>query len=122
MYTDEEYQKLRIKAAKLQADLDREIAYTRKVNDKNTQLMEQVKDLKRQLSITSQKVELRIHNERGAGRKRVATVEIAALVLEMSSEGLSQSRIAGKLSEETGVRIGRTTVSEIVRGNYVPLD
>ena len=78
--------------------------------------------MKQQLGITRQKAELRIHNERGAGRKRVASVEIAALVLEMSSEGLSQSRIAVKLSEKTGIRIGRTTVGEIVRGNYVPLE
>jgi len=38
----------------------------------------------------------------------------------MSAQGLSQSKIAIKLYEESGFRIGRTTVDEIVRGNYVP--
>jgi len=81
MYTDENYQKLITKAARLQADLDREIAYTRKVNDKNAQLMEEIKDLKQQLGKTRQEAKRRIHNERGAGRKRGAWVEITALVL-----------------------------------------
>jgi hypothetical protein len=91
----------------VQAELDREIAYTRKVNDKNALLMEQVKDLKRQLNdlITKsdhekivaglrqeyeselskiRKRQQRVHNERGAGRKRIASKAIAEKVLELS--------------------------------------
>jgi uncharacterized protein YlxW (UPF0749 family) len=120
MYTDEEYQKLRRTAARLQADLDRETAYTRKVNDKNAQLMEEIKDLKQQLSKTRQETKRRIHNERGAGRKRIASAEVAALVLELSAQGLSQTKIAVKISDEFNFRIGRSTVGEIVRGKYAP--
>ena len=120
MYTDDDYQKLRTKSAKLQADLDREIAYTRRVNDKNAQLMEEIKDLKQQLSKTRQETKQRIHNERGAGRKRIASAEVAALVLELSAQGVSQSKISAKLYYESGVRIGRSTVGEIVRGKYAP--
>ena len=128
----------------VQAELDREIAYTRKVNDKNALLMEQVKDLKRQLDDSISKTEhekivaeLRTEyegklsknnlrqrkkrNERGAGRKRIASNEVAAMVLALSEQGLSQARIAAKLSDEHNMKIGRTTVGEIVRGNYAPL-
>jgi len=38
--------------------------------------------------------------------------------LELSGQDLSQTKIAGQLSDELGVKIGRTTVGEIVRGNY----
>ena len=145
MYTDEEYEKLKNKANKLQAELDREIAYTRKVNDKNMLLMEQAKDLKRQLADSIFKSEhekiideLRmeyetklseilttqplIHNPNGAGRKRIATKEIADRVLELSEQGLSQGKIAVTVAEEFNIKIKRTTVGEVVRGNYTPPD
>lgn len=129
----------------VQAALDREIEYTRKVNDKNALLTEQVKDLKRQLEDSISKAEhekiiaelrteyegklpknkiqqKRKRNERGAGRKRIASKEIAEMVLALSEQGLSQARIAARLSDELNFRIGRTTVGEIVRGNYTPLE
>jgi len=64
----------------------------------------------------------RVHNAHGAGRKRIATKEIAARVLELSGQGLSQARIAVKVTDEFNIRIQRTTVGEIVRGKYMPLD
>lgn len=64
----------------------------------------------------------RVHNERGAGRKRIATKEIVARVLALSGQGLSQAKIAAKLSDELNIKIKRTTVGEIVRGNYTPPD
>jgi len=127
MQADEELQKLRRAVAKLQAELEREIAYTRKVNDKNMQLMEQIKELNRQLSDAIPQSELsvkkpNIYNERGAGRKRIASEELIAKVLALKAQNLSQVKIAAKLSDELNVKIGRTTVGEIVRGNYIPLD
>jgi hypothetical protein len=35
---------------------------------------------------------------------------------------LSQGKIAAKLSDEMKMRSGRTTIGEIVRGNYTPSD
>ena len=120
MHTEEEFQKLKRAVSKLQADLDREIEYTRKVNDKNAQLMEQIRELKSRLEKKQSEDKPRIHNERGAGRKRIVSAEIAAMVLELSTQGLSQAKIAVKLSDEMNIKIGRTTVGEIVRGNYTP--
>ena len=125
----------------LQNELDREIAYTRKVNDKNAFLTEENKMLKRQLAdsiLKTQHEEIiakirkeyenkltelnsqppRIHNERGGGRKRIASKKIAARVLELSGQGLSQAKIAVKIADEFNMKIKRTTVGEIVRGNY----
>jgi cytochrome c-type biogenesis protein CcmH/NrfF len=64
----------------------------------------------------------RKHNERGAGRKRIATKEIMARVTELRGEGLSHAKIAGKLSAEYGIKISRSTVWEIARGEYTPSD
>ena len=127
MQGDDELQKLRMKVTKLQAELEREVAYTRKVNDKNMQLMEQIKELNRQLlnSITQaelSEIKHKIHNERGAGRKRIASEELVAMILTLNAQGLSQAKIAAKLSSELNIKIGRTTVGEIVRGNYESLD
>jgi len=142
MHTDEELQKLNSKVARLESELDRETTYTRKVNDKNMQLLEQIRELKHQFSNAIPKseheriidnlrkvyedklseIKPRIYNERGAGRKRIVSEETAAVVLEWSSQGLSQAKIAIKLSDEFSMKIGRTTVGEIVRGNYTPLD
>jgi hypothetical protein len=64
----------------------------------------------------------RVHNERGGGRKRVASKEIVAKAMAMYSEGLTQLKISEMLSEEYGIKIGRTTIGDIVRGEYTPLD
>jgi cell division septum initiation protein DivIVA len=64
----------------------------------------------------------RVHNPHGAGRKRIATKAIAARVLELNGQGLSQSKIAVKVADEFNIKIKRTTVGEIVRGNYTPMD
>ncbi len=130
---------------KLQASLDREIDYTRKVNDKNALLTDQIKDLKKQLENAIPKAEherilaalhseykhklseIKIRqskprNERGAGRKRVASKAIAARVIELHTDGLSQAKIAAALADEFGIKIGRTVVGEIIRGEYEPSD
>ena len=44
--------------------------------------MEEIKDLQLQLGKTRTEAKRWIHNERGAGRKRIASAEIAALALE----------------------------------------
>lgn len=58
------------------------------------------------------------HNERGAGRKRRATKEVIQRVIELREEGLSQQNIVHIVSDELGISISRTTVSEIVRGEH----
>ena len=60
------------------------------------------------------------HNERGGGRKRIASKEIITRILELHEQGLSQAKIAAKVVEEHNIKIKRTTVGEIVRGNYKP--
>jgi len=64
----------------------------------------------------------RVHNPHGAGRKRIATKEIAARVLELNGQGISQSKIAVKVADEFNIKIKRTTVGEIVRGKYTSPD
>ena len=110
-------------AEQIQAELEREIEYTRKVNDKNARLLEENRELKKQLAerekeLSEIKRQLSKHNERGAGRKRVATKEVAERVLELRSQGLSQAKITVMVAEEFNIKIGRTTVGEIIRGNY----
>jgi len=110
-------------AEQLQVELDREIAYTRKVNDKNARLMEENKELKKRLAECEQelsKIKRQVgeHTWRKAGRKRIASKKIAARVLELSGQGLSQAKIAVKIADEFNMKIKRTTVGEIVRGNY----
>ena len=135
MQTYEEMQKI---INKLLADFNREVAYTRKVNDRYEHIRQQLKDsiskseherivaelrqdYERKLSeiLTTQP---RVHNPHGAGRKRIATKEIAARVLELNGQGLSQSKIAVKVADEFNIKIKRTTVGEIVRGNYTPTE
>jgi predicted RNase H-like nuclease (RuvC/YqgF family) len=122
----------------LQKELDREIAYTAKLNNKIETLKEQLKDSIRKSEHEKEIARLtriyesklseinlqpqRIHNDRGAGRKRVASTEVIARVLELSGKGLSQSKIVTRLSEESDIKISRTTVGEIVRGRYIPPD
>jgi hypothetical protein len=36
----------------------------------------------------------------------------------LSEQGFSQAKIAVQLSDEMKIKIGRTTVGEILRGNY----
>jgi uncharacterized protein (UPF0332 family) len=65
---------------------------------------------------------LRKRNERGAGRKRIASKEIIARVTELRGEGLSHAKIAARLFSERGIRISETTVGYILRGDYKPSD
>lgn len=59
-------------------------------------------------------------NSRGAGRKKVATTETVDMVLKLRETGVSYVKISQVLKERMGVELGRTTVGEIVRGNYTP--
>ena len=108
------------------------------VNDRIEQLREQlknsispaeherrIKELRREYEwklseITSQPS--RVLNWRGSGRKKIASKETVNKVLELRRQGLSQAKIAAKLSGEHNIKIGATTVGEIVRGNYTPAD
>lgn len=60
----------------------------------------------------------KVRNTRGAGRKRAATPEIIEMVLKLRETGVSYVKISQVLKERLGVELGRTTVGEIVRGNY----
>ena len=122
----------------LQAALDREIEYSRKLNEKIDRLREQLRNsiskdeheriiarIQREYDQKLSEINLqptKIYNERGAGRKKIATKEVMTRVLELDKQGLSQAKIADKLTQEFGMKIGRTTVGEIVRGNYVLSD
>lgn len=59
-----------------------------------------------------------VKNQRGAGRKRVATQETIDMVLKLRATGVSYVKISEVLKERLGVELGRTTVGEIVRGSY----
>lgn len=118
----------------LQAALDREIEYSQKLNEKIDRLREQIKNsvtkyehekiiahIRREYDQKLSKNNNRpigTHNERGAGRKKIATEEVVTRALELNNQGLPQAKIAAQLSDEYGIKIGRTTVGEIVRGNY----
>jgi|GEM_PF-2725063 len=122
----------------LQAALDREIEYSRKLNEKIDRLREQLRNsiskdeheriiarIQREYDQKLSEINLqppKIYNERGAGRKKIATKEVMTRVLELDKQGLSQAKIADKLTQEFGMKIGRTTVGEIVRGNYALSD
>lgn len=60
----------------------------------------------------------KVRNTRGAGRKRAATPETIEMVLKLRETGVSYVKISQVLKERLGVELGRTTVGEIVRGNY----
>jgi hypothetical protein len=64
----------------------------------------------------------RVHNERNGGRKKVASKEVVDRAMELRGQKLSQIKIAEILSEEYGIVIKRTTVGDIVRGEYTPSD
>lgn len=136
MSTDEELQKLQRRVNQLYREkLQLEAELLRqgeKLDEKIEQLKQSIPksehekkmdELRRNYERKLSEIELRqtrIHNERGAGRKRIASKEIAVKVLKLSQQGLSQGKIAAQLSDELGIKIGRTTVGEIVRGNYRP--
>lgn len=118
----------------LQVELEREQAYTRKVNERYERLREQYKDsipkaeherivteLRLEYERKLSEVKPRIHNEYGAGRKRIASKEIVARVMELHEQGLSHAKIAAKLTAD-GIKIGRTTVGEITLGVYKAAD
>jgi septal ring factor EnvC (AmiA/AmiB activator) len=111
----------------IEAELEREQTYTRKVNDKYERIWEENKELKKRLAEYEQKMsklkrQLSEYSGSKAGRKRIATKEIAARVLELHEQGFAQGKIAAKLTDEMKMSIGRTTVGEIVRGKYMPSD
>jgi len=119
----------------LQVELDREIAYSTKLNEKIDKMRERLKNCitkdehEKIITRIQQEYELKLskinnqpigtHNARGAGRKKIGTKEVIARVLELRNQGLSQAKIADRLTQESGIKIGRTTVGEIVRGNYI---
>lgn len=61
-------------------------------------------------------------NARGAGRKKAASPETVQMVLKLRETGVSYVKISQVLKERLGVELGRTTVGEIVRGNYMKDD
>lgn len=118
----------------LQAALDREMEYTKKLNKKIDLMREQLKeritiqDHEKALTLLQEKHEQELaeinnrqsqkHNERGAGRKKKATNQVILRVLELRQEGLSQQKISKAIFEELGIVISRTTIGEIVRGEH----
>ena len=136
--TDEQIQKLQRQVRQLQREnehLESELLRQGEKLTEKIELLKQVvpkaehekkmdelhREYERKLSeiLTTQP---RVHNPHGAGRKRIATKEIAARVLELNGQGLSQSKIAVKVADEFNIKIKRTTVGEIVRGNYTPTE
>lgn len=61
-----------------------------------------------------------VRNGRRAGRKKSANKETVELVLNLRATGVSYVKISQVLEERLGVKLGRTTIGEIVRGTYVP--
>ncbi|OPX42256.1 hypothetical protein CLHUN_39070 [Ruminiclostridium hungatei] len=118
----------------LQAALDREMEYTKKLNKKIDLMRKQLKDRitiqehEKVLALLQEKHAQEIakinnrqsqkYNERGAGRKKKATNQVILRVLELRQEGLSQQKISKAIFEELGLVISRTTVGEIVRGEH----
>ncbi len=118
----------------LQAALDREMEYTKKLNKKIDLMREQLKERitiqehEKALASLEEKHAQEIakinnrqfkkHNERGAGRGKKATSQVILRVLELRQEGLSQQKISKAIFEELGIVISRTTVGEIVRGEH----
>ena len=131
MPTEEHYKKLIRQMQEEMQRLDDELCKRdEKLKEKNELLKQSIPraehikkmaELRREYEIKLSEIlttQARVHNERGAGRKRIATKEIAKRALELRGQGLSQFKIAEKISEEFCIQIKRTTVGEIVRGNY----
>jgi sugar-specific transcriptional regulator TrmB len=136
--TDEQLQRLQKQVRQLQREkehLESELLWQGKKLDEKVELLKQVvpkaeheriiAELRREYESKLSEILAnppRIHNVHGAGRKRIATKEIAARILALREQGLSQAKITAKIAEEFNIKIKRTTVGEIVRGNYTPLD
>lgn len=118
----------------LQAALDRELEYSKRLNQKIDRLRKQLKNCitqeehdkivaylqrKHELELTEIKnQQTQKCNDRGAGRKKKATKQVVLRVLELRQEGLSQQKISKAIVEKLGIAISRTTVGEIVRGEH----
>lgn len=118
----------------LQAALERELAYTQKLNSQIDRLREQLRNTisiqehEKILSAVRREYENKmaeiknqqsmVHNPRGAGRKKKATEQVIMRVQKLRTAGFSQQVIANAVSEEFGIAISRTTVGEIVRGEH----
>ena len=59
-------------------------------------------------------LQIRPHNERGAGRKHRATSEQREYIISLSYQGISQNKIAGIISNQTGEKWNRTTIRNII--------
>lgn len=118
----------------LQDELERELAYSQKVNSKIDRLREQLRNTisiqehEKILSAVRREYENRMveiknrqceaHNIRGAGRKSRATKQVVLRVKELRTAGFSQQAIADTVSSEFEITISLTTIGEIVRGKY----
>jgi predicted lipase len=118
----------------LQAALERELAYSKKLNSQIDRLREQLRNTisiqehEKILTAVRQEYESKMtkiknqqstaHNPRGAGRKKKATEQMIMRVRELRAAGFSQQAIADTVSKEFGIAISRTTVGEIVRGEH----
>lgn len=118
----------------LQAALERELAYTQKLNSQIDRLREQLRNTisiqghKKALAVVRQEYENEmaeiksrqsvVYNPRGAGHKKKATEQMIMRVQELRTAGFSQQVIANAVSKEFGIAISRTTVGEIVRGEH----
>lgn len=118
----------------LQAALERELAYSKKLNSQIDRLREQLRNTisiqehEKALAAVCQEYENKMaeiknqqptaHNPRGAGRKKKATQQVIMRVWELRTAGFSQQAIAEAVSKEFGIAISRTTVGEIVRGEH----
>lgn len=118
----------------LQAALERELAYTQKLNSQIDRLREQLRNTisiqehEKILSAVRREYENEmaeiknqqsmVHNPRGAGRKKKATEQVIMRVQELRTAGFSQQAIADTVSKEFGMAFSRTTVGEIVRGEH----
>ena len=58
---------------------------------------------------------LKVHNERRAGRKPIATVEMKTEVKILRQKGLSCSEIAKTYSQNTGKTISKSTVYKLIK-------
>ena len=56
----------------------------------------------------------RTHNERGAGRKHRATPEQREYIISLSTQGVSQNKIAGIMTNQTGAKWNKTTIRNII--------
>lgn len=81
----------------------------------------EIESLRQQHSLEIAKLEQKItalqirpHNERGAGRKQKATPEQRDFILSLFSQGVSQVKIAKILAEQSGEKWNKSTVRNII--------